>query len=153
MKRLEFRTELRSDAQTVWNTVITMNGIAEEMRPLVRMTAPEGVNDLRDTFNPDGSPMFTSRFLAFGKVPVGQTRLCFSELSEEHTARRFGFVENSQMTGMRSWRHERVVAANEAGSEVTDRLAFEPLFAPGVAKLAVARFFRHRHSRLKEMFG
>ena len=153
MRHLEFRTELRSDAQAVWNTVITMTGIADEMRPLVRMTAPEGVNDLRETFNSDGRPMFTSRFLAFGKVPVGETRLCFSELSEDPSARQFGFVENSQMTGMRSWRHERLVVGNKAGSEVTDRLSFEPLFAPGIAKLAVARFFRHRHNRLKEMFG
>ncbi|QYJ08186.1 hypothetical protein [Qipengyuania flava] len=130
-----------------------MNGIADEMRPLVRMTAPDGVNDLRETFQPDGRPMFTSRFLALGKVPLGKTRLCFSELSEDLPSGRFGFVENSQMTGMRSWKHEREVSGDADTSTVTDRLAFDPLFAPGVAELAVARFFRHRHSRLKEMFG
>ncbi len=61
------------------------------------------------------------------------------------------------MLSMRQWEHERILTPTAAGTEVYDRIAFEPrlalrplagLFAPGLGT-----FFQHRHRRLRQHFS
>ncbi|MDG5748797.1 hypothetical protein P8Q88_11490 [Qipengyuania sp. XHP0207] len=153
MERLDFHSKLAAGADQVWSTLVRMSGIEQEMRPLLRMTSPSTIDDLREISLTDGRPLFTSTLLAFGVVPIGRTKLRLCEILENASDGHYRFVENSEMTGMQSWRHVREVRRAPRGCLISDWLAFEPIAAPGVVKLAVGWFFRHRHHRLKEMFG
>ncbi len=125
-----------------------MDGIRAEMRPLLRMGAPRGVHNVNHRTVVPGLPVFRSRLTLFGLIPCGHSDLTFLSWDEGR-----GFVEQSPMTGMKAWRHERTIAPTETGCSLTDTLTFEPVAARRLVGWIVQRFFAHRHAVLRKRLG
>ena len=137
-----------ADRETVWQSVTSIAGLRQEMMPLLAMTAPAGFKHLTDGAIVPGKPVFRSRLLIGGVLPAGISMLTFSSFDPGS-----GFVEQSPMTGMRRWQHERRIDDVPGGCRVTDTLSFEPELLPGLTARLVELFFHHRHRRLRRMFG
>jgi ligand-binding SRPBCC domain-containing protein len=142
-----FTSVVAASPEAVWAHATTMRGVNDELRPLVRMTAPRHgtIEDL-----PLGEVGFRSVLLAGGLVPFD---VHFLRLEERSAGR---FLERSHSLLQRRWEHERVVEPEPGGgTRVTDRLRIEPRL-PGSAWLVrrmVAATFHHRHRRLARRFG
>ena len=147
-------SELAAPASVVWRHATTMSEINRELSPLMRMTYPAEAagQSLSSASVPLGEPLFVSWVLLFGLIPIERMSLRIVELGPEQR-----FVEESRLTLLSYWRHERSVgpAGSGSGCLVRDRLTLEPRL-PGVSGLIAAFvgiLFRHRHRRLKRLFG
>ena len=149
MITLRFESQLAAAPDTVWRRVTSVDGIADEMTPLLRMTFPRGMSALpEDGFVP-GRKLCRSWLLLLRVLPVDWSDLTLVELEP---GRRF--LERSPMLSMAFWQHERIVAPSTQGTTVVDNLTFRPRLLPHVlARASVALFFRHRHARLRRRFG
>lgn len=145
---LSFRSELSAPPARVWSWITSADGIARELRPLLRMTMPRQVRRLQDAHLAPGRPLFRSWLLLFGILPIDRSDLTLLELVEGR-----GFVEESPMLALRRWRHERTLEPRGAGTVLTDRLAFEPRLASGLTRWFVETLFRHRHAVLRRHLG
>jgi ligand-binding SRPBCC domain-containing protein len=148
---LQFESRLRAPAAAVWEWITSVDGISAEMRPLMRMTVPRRIKNLTDIEFRPGHRLFRSYILLFGILPIDYSDLTLLELTSGR-----GFIEQSPMGSMRLWRHERQLTPAEAPDAVvvlTDRLTFQPRFAPGLVAWFVTVFFRHRHSVLRKHLG
>lgn len=125
-----------------------MEGILREMHPWLRMTAPRGVANLRDVEMRPGTRLFRSRLYLFCMIPCGISDLTLLELTDG-----VGFVEQSPMTGMRSWRHARTIEPQASGCTLRDELTFEPIFGGAIVAWFVRRMFTHRHAVLRRNLG
>ncbi|MCG6120879.1 MAG: hypothetical protein MEP44_09575 [Blastomonas sp.] len=139
---------LAADRDEVWRSVTSLAGLRREMMPVLAMTAPPGVANLTDMPIMPGQPLFRSRLLLGGLIPAGTSALTLLSLEPGS-----GFVEQSPMTGMMQWRHERRLTDAGTGCKVTDTLEFEPSLLPGLTSQLIHLFFSHRHRRLRRMFG
>jgi len=169
--QLRFESHLAAAPDTVWRRVTSVDGIADEMTPLLRMTFPRGMSALpSDGFVPGqrlcrswveqgfrGAPL---RACGTGGPCLARTGLhCvlpidWSDLTlvELEPGRRF--LERSPMMSMAFWQHERIVAPSAHGAAVVDNLTFRSRLLPrALVRASVARFFRHRHVRLRRRFG
>ena len=146
-RTISHHVDVPADARTVWDRVVTREGINDEMRPWLTMTMPRSAVGLTVEDVPLGRPVGRAWLRLFGVVPVDFDHLMIAELEP---GRRF--LERSTMLSMRSWEHERTVTPYAGGTRVHDRVTFQPrLPVPGLAALlsrAVGAFFRHRHRRL-----
>jgi len=77
-------------------------------------------------------------------IPLGTSHLTLRELRSGE-----GFIEESPMTGMRLWRHERTLEPCAQGTRVVDQLTVEPIFAAPVVKGFLRLFFASRHRSLR----
>jgi ligand-binding SRPBCC domain-containing protein len=146
--RLEFTSALSATPGQAWDWIRSVDGVLAEMRPFFRMGMPRGLRNLDDQQIVPDRLLFRSPLYLFGFIPAGHSDLTFTSWED-----RVGFVEQSPMTGMRQWRHERRVARSGAGCVVTDRLDFEPRFARRLVTLVIRRFFHHRHAVLRKRLG
>lgn len=145
---LSFTSEVAASPAQAWQQVTSFEGISQELLPLLRMTIPQGAERISDADVTLGKPLFSSWLLLFGVVPVGRIRITLIELDPGA-----GFVEQSPMTGMRLWRHERRIIPAGSGCVIQDRLAFEPLLARGMTAWFVRTLFGHRHAVLRRKLG
>jgi ligand-binding SRPBCC domain-containing protein len=149
--RLSFHTHLDATAAEVWAVVSTMDGVNDELRPLMRMTHPALLQSLADGDPVPGEVVFRSWLLAFGYLPIDRHALGIERIYEGE-----GFDEESTSWLQRRWRHERrVIADPDGGCTVTDELTAEPrvgLLAP-LVRWVVGALFRHRHRQLARRFG
>lgn len=149
-------TDLAAPAAAVWGRAVTPEGINDELRPVLRMTMPSGLDGATIDDVSAGEPLGRSWILLGGLLPVDYDDLCLAELEPGHR-----FLERSRTAAFSLWQHERFVEPRgEAASRVTDRLTFEfkgPLGRiPGSRRLAeaiVGFLFRHRHRRLVRRWG
>jgi ligand-binding SRPBCC domain-containing protein len=146
--RLEFTSALSVTPGQAWDWIRSMDGVLAEMRPLFRMGAPRGLRNLDDQKIIPGEPVFRSPLYLFGFIPAGYSDLTFMSWDD-----RVGFVEQSPMTGMRQWRHERRISRASAGCVLTDQLIFEPRIARRLMASIIRRFFNHRHAVLRKRLG
>jgi hypothetical protein len=151
-RRAEVRvgSRLRADAAVVWERVITAEGVNDELRPLLRMTVPHGLEDFGIDDVELGKPLGRSWVLLCGLVPFDYDDICLERVEPG-----CGFLERSRMLTQRLWEHERTIERRGDGCELTDRVAWEPrLPLPGslLAPL-IAAVFKHRHRRLRSRFG
>jgi ligand-binding SRPBCC domain-containing protein len=135
----------------VWASITSLEGINREMGPWLQMTLPPEARGLTldAALETLGEPLFASRVLLFGIIPVERMRVTLVELEP---GRRF--VEQSPMLTLRYWRHERTLAPEGSDCRITDRLTFAPpvaVFAP-ILRRVVSALFAHRHRRLAETF-
>jgi len=146
---LHFESHLAAAPEAVWRRVTSVEGIDDEMAPLLRMTFPRGIRALPlDAFVP-GRRLCRSWLLLCRVLPIDWSDLTLVELEP---GRRF--LERSPMFSMAFWQHERIVAPSAQGSTVVDNLAFHPRLLPrALVRAGVALFFRHRHARLRRRFG
>lgn len=148
--RYDIETEVGTHADQVWAAVTRMDGVNAELHPYVRMTYPKTFADSTIADAPLGETAFGSWLLAFGFLPFDLHALKLDTVGDGR------FVEVSSSWMQKVWRHERHVEPVGPGRaricdrlDVTPRLAFmEPL-----ARRTVAFLFRHRHRRLKQIFG
>ncbi|HEX6116686.1 MAG TPA: hypothetical protein VFY99_06260 [Solirubrobacterales bacterium] len=130
---------------------MTPEGINDELRPVLRMTMPKGMDGATIDEVPVGKPLGRSWILLGGLLPVDYDDL---RLTEIEPGRRF--QERSRTATFAVWSHERIVEpAGEGECAITDRLGWEmkplPARVPGADRLAraiVGFLFRHRHRRL-----
>lgn len=125
-----------------------MDGIATELRPLLKMTVPGQVKSLLDLQVRLGQRLFRSWILLFGIIPIDRSDLTLVELEP---GRRF--LEQSPMFSMRLWRHERIVNSVAGGSTITDRLEFQPRFGKRLTRWFIKKLFTHRHAVLRRTLG
>jgi hypothetical protein len=153
---IEVTTRLPAPASEVWGRAVTPEGINDELRPILRMTMPRGMEVATIEDVPTGETLGRSWILLGGLLPVDYDDL---RLTEIEPGRRF--QERSRTASFAVWSHERIVEpAGEGECTVTDRLGweFKPLLArvPGAGRLATAIvgfLFRHRHRRLERYWS
>jgi hypothetical protein len=146
---LRFESELAAAPDTVWRRVTSVDGIDDEMAPLLRMTFPRGMRALPAKGFVPGQRLCRSWLLLLRVLPIDRSDLTLVELEP---GRRF--LERSPMLSMAFWQHERIVAPSQQGTRVVDNLVFQPRLLPRVlARASVGLFFRHRHARLRRRFG
>lgn len=146
---LVFESQLNATPEAVWTWMVSVDGISRELSPILRMTTPRGVRTLSDVQIQPGQRLFRSWLLVLGVLPMGYSDLTLLELESG-----VGFVEQSPMTSMRLWRHERRVRAEGRGaSRLTDRLTFEPAIARALTTRIIRWMFEHRHRVLRAHFG
>lgn len=151
-RRAEIRvgSRLQAPPEAVWERVITAAGVNDELRPLMRMTVPRGLEDFSIDDVEIGRPIGRSWVLLFGLIPFDYDELCLERVEPGR-----GFLERSRMLSQRLWEHERTIEPREGGCELTDRVAWEPrLPLPGtLLKPLIRAVFQHRHKRLRRRFG
>jgi ligand-binding SRPBCC domain-containing protein len=146
---LRFESELAAAPDAVWRRVTSVEGIADEMAPLLGMTFPRGVRALPSSGFVAGQKLCRSWLLLLRVLPIDWSDLTLVELEP---GRRF--LERSPMFSMAFWQHERIVAPSAQGTTVVDNLVFRPRLLPrALVRATVALFFRHRHARLRRRFG
>jgi ligand-binding SRPBCC domain-containing protein len=147
---VEIESSLAAPPDAVWERVSTFAGVNDELRPLMRMTAPARIRALDPSEVVLGERIFRSWVLLFGVIPVDYDDLTLVALEPGR-----GFHERSRMLSMRVWEHQRRIDPDGGGCRVRDRLSFEPRMA--LAGPLLERFvrmtFRHRHRRLRRRFG
>lgn len=145
---LKFSTQLAASPSRVWEWMTSFDGISKEMAPYLHMSKPKGVTDLRSVNFQPGKPMFRSWISLFRLIPFDYSDLTLISLEEG-----VGFVEQSPMGSMRSWRHVRQLAPTGDGCVLTDELTFEPRIAGWLSCRIVRAFFSHRHRMLARYLG
>ena len=147
----QVRSRLDAPADAVWERVITFEGVNDELRPIVRMTAPPAIRSLDPAQVVLGERLFRSWILLFGVLPIDYDDVTVVRLEPGR-----GFLERSPMLTQRTWEHERTLEPDgEASCVVTDRVRFEPRigFVAPVLRPVFRAVFRHRHRRLRRRFG
>ncbi|MFN8161828.1 MAG: hypothetical protein U0R52_12380 [Solirubrobacterales bacterium] len=141
---------LEASPEAVWRTVTSPAGIADEMRPLLRMTFPIPGQRLDAAEVPPGRRLGRCWLLLFGVVPFE-----FDDLTLVRIEPGRGFLERSTMLSLRLWEHERTLEPVPEGCLLTDRLGWEVRLGlpAGPLRPLVGRFFAHRHRRLRRRFG
>lgn len=149
MPHFEISSDLRVDPERLLGS-FDLRAVNTELMPLVRMTAPPAWRHRVIGEWPVGERLFASWILLFGLVPIDRHVFGLSEVWPER-----GFSEISTSITQRSWRHEReVVALENGGCRVTDRVSFEPRLPLGPLLLPVYRtVFVWRHRRLLRSYG
>lgn len=149
---LTFSSELLCSREVLWKWITSVRGIRHEMRPLLYMTAPRGVQSLEDLDISPNHPLFRSYLLAGCVIPVD-----FIDLTLQTVVPGEFLVEKSVMGSMRSWLHERrlepVAYGVQPCTRVVDRLRFEPRIATPLVRRLVKHLFEHRHRVLCRVFG
>lgn len=147
--QVEAASRLEAAPEQVWQQVTTPAGIADELRPWLRMTMPARLRGGTLATVPVGEPLGRAWLLLGGVLPVEHDDL---ELEVVEPGR---FVEQSRLLSARSWRHERRVDPAGAGCLLTDRLTLVPrrLVPAALAERVVRRLFEHRHRRLRHRYG
>jgi ligand-binding SRPBCC domain-containing protein len=147
---ITFTTALPRPAEEVWAHATSLAGINAELEPLLRIATPHGVTDLAslEAFLASGRPLSAMLMLG-GIVPLSWWEPTLERFEGRH------FVERSTLPWLSLWRHEREVRETADGCEVIDRITFSPRFPwpEPVVQNAVQQLFKHRHKRLRDLFG
>jgi ligand-binding SRPBCC domain-containing protein len=135
--------------EAVWARVTTMDGINQELMPIIRMTIPRDLAAFTIADAPLGERAFRSWILLFGLVPIDAHDLTLITVDPARS-----FHEHSSSLMQRHWIHERTLTPLPEGTRVTDRIRFAPrvLFLAGALRPILQALFRHRHRRLARYF-
>src|SRR4029077_9227559 len=115
------RSMLLARRAEVWERVSTAQGINDELRPLLRMTAPRRLREGGLAQVELGARICRSVVLLFGVLPVDYDDITLVRLDPPA-----GFLERSKMLSQRVWEHERTLAEAPGGCVLTDRISYEP---------------------------
>lgn len=146
--RLSFSSRLGATPAQAWSWALSVDGVSRELWPLMRMTAAPGVRNLDDVAIEPGKRLFRSWIFLLGIIPLGYSDLTLVELER---GRRF--LEDSPMSSMRRWRHERTIVPAPGGCTLRDDLTFEPRIAPALTAWLIRTIFTHRHAVLRQELG
>lgn len=143
-------SQLHAPPTEVWRLAGTMAGVNQELFPIARMTYPaDQVRIARDSM-PLGRRAFRSWILLFGIIPIDYDDIMFTKFYPEG-----GFVEQSTMLSIKTWRHERTLEVTQVGCLLTDYVSLVPripITGPLFYLLGRA-LFRWRHAYLRRTFG
>jgi ligand-binding SRPBCC domain-containing protein len=144
-------SRLAAPAEEVWAGVTTAEGVNAELKPLLRMTVPRGLDDFSIADVEDGTTLGRSWILLFGLIPFD-----YDDIHVERIEPGRAFHERSTMLTQRRWEHDRSVEPDgETACMVTDSVLFEPRLPvpPALLRPLLHAFFRRRHRRLRRRFG
>lgn len=145
-------SEVFAPVGTVWERIINQEGINHEMGPYLKMTMPKSFRGKSIGDVSAGTHIGKSLLLLFGVIPFGYDDITIAQIDPGRM-----FLEESVMTGMRTWIHHRALEPVGDTTIVTDAITLAPqLPIPGLARLlgtVVAAFFEHRHRRLQAYFA
>jgi hypothetical protein len=139
-------SELAAEPAKVWARAIDPAGINDELRPLMRMTVPRGLEDF-GLDDPEPGRIGRSWILLFGFLPFD-----YDDLNIVHLEPGRSFLERSSMLSMRLWEHERTLEPiGPDRCRITDRVAWEPRLPIPASWLRplILAVFEHRHGRLR----
>lgn len=144
------RSLLRAPRAAVWERVASASGINDELRPLLRMTAPRSLREGGLAQVEVGRRICRSWVLLLGVLPVDYDDITLVRLDPPA-----GFLERSTMLSQRVWEHERTLEEVSEGCVLTDRVSYAPRLPVPDALLRpqYEAVFRHRHRRLRRRFG
>ncbi|MCB0932523.1 MAG: hypothetical protein KDB71_11560 [Mycobacterium sp.] len=144
-------SEIAVPPEEVWARVITPQGINDEMGPYLAMTMPRTFRGRTIADVTPGTHIGKSLLLLFGFIPVGYDDITIARIEPGRM-----FREESVMTGMQMWVHQRTLQTRGDITVVTDEITLAPKaplrLIPGSATLiraVVSAFFSHRHRRLR----
>jgi ligand-binding SRPBCC domain-containing protein len=146
------RSALDATQDEVWTHVTTVDGINDELRPWLRMTAPRSLraNGLAEVRV--GERICRSWVLLLGVLPIDYDDITLERLDPPN-----GFLERSTMLSQKAWQHERTIepGPDGGGCILTDRISYEPRVAvpDAILRGLYAAIFAHRHRRLRRRFG
>ena len=146
--RRTFSSHLQASPETVWGWITSFDGIAREMAPYLRMSAPAGTNRIDVEAVVPGQRLFRSWIKLFGLIPID-----YSDLTLVQVEPGVGFIEESPMGTMCRWRHMRRITPEGQGAVLRDDLEFEPRLAGWLTAKIVEAFFAHRHRQLRRHLG
>lgn len=143
-------SRLTAPRQAVWERISSMEGVNDELAPLIRMTYPPAVEQLTPDSVRLGERICRSWILLFGVLPFDYDDLVLVRIDDG-----YGFLERSTMLSQRLWEHERTLADAPGGCTVTDRIRYEPRipFIAVALRPVLRGFVGHRHRRLRRRFG
>jgi ligand-binding SRPBCC domain-containing protein len=150
MHRFSICSDLAAPPEVVWRHVTAMDGVNDELKPLLRMTVPPGLRQARIDDLIAGRPAGRSWLLLLSALPVDYDDLTIAEHGPGHR-----FREESTMLTQTRWEHERVLHGVDGGCRIVDTLAWQGRTAAlgALNRLAVPVLFHHRHRRLRRRFG
>lgn len=150
MFAFELTSYLTAPRARVWEHASSMLGVNHELAPLLSMTYPPGFSRLAASHISLGQRIFRSWILLGGIVPIEYDELTFVQFQDGHR-----FVEQSTMLAIQRWQYQRTLTDCAIGCCVTDTIHFQPRLAwTGALLHALFRLvFRHRHQRLRQLFG
>jgi ligand-binding SRPBCC domain-containing protein len=141
---LTLESEVSASPADAWRWISSVKSIQAEMWPYFRMTAPRGIESIGDLDVKPGKVLFRSRVYLFGFLPIDHSDMTLIELRDGE-----GFIEESPMGSMKSWRHDRKVEPTNGGSRIVDHLTFEPRWIRGVTAWFINTVFKHRHKVIR----
>lgn len=149
MRSYSATSELPVERRELWPQLVRPSGINGELRPLLRMTFPAGLDDVTGDWHP-GRVQFRSWILLGGVLPVDYDDVAFVEVVPGHR-----FRERSTLLSQRVWEHDRTVVDTDGGCRVTDTIRFTPRWRllAGFYAWFFACLFRWRHRQLRRRFG
>lgn len=154
MIAFERTSEIPADCDAVWQRVTSPEGINHELKPVMRMTVPKGLQGVTLQDIKLGTKVARSWFLLFGFLPFDFDDIVIAELGPGHR-----FRESSTMLSIAHWEHERSLSPRNGHCSLTDRVKFEmrrPIRSvPGMERATaegLKALFGHRHRRLAAWF-
>ena len=145
-----FCSQLTTDKATICQDVLTMQGVNNELLPLVKMTAPAKWQQTPISRWPTLKRLFSSWLLLFRCIPIDYHHFMLQEVRED------GFREASSSLMNAVWQHERKISAQTDGrAQVEDHVRYRarlPLMG-WLLKPIYQAVFRHRHRRLQKCYG
>jgi hypothetical protein len=147
--RFSISSNLAVKSETLWASVIKPVDINTEFRPLLKMTFPQGLDDVTEGWTP-GEQQFRSWILLGGLLPVDYDDLVFELVEPGHY-----FLERSTMFSQVEWEHRRELTPLPDGTRLTDTVQFTPRLT---ALMPLCRWlfpwiFERRHSKLRRIYG
>ena len=148
MAQFSISSDLAVTADALWRHAMSPVDINAELRPLLQMRFPAGLDDLSQLMTGRGG--FRSWILLAGVLPVDYDDIRFSELEPG----RF-FQERSTLLSQSRWSHRREITRLPGGARVADTVEFQPRIAAlePVYEKIFSLVFRYRHRALKRMYG
>jgi ligand-binding SRPBCC domain-containing protein len=140
--QLKFESELKESPDNMWKWITSAEGINHELFPMLHMSSLSDFSTKKLNTIQLGVPITKSWLLLFGLLPIGISELTLVEL---HIGERF--IEQSKMSFMKYWRHERMIAPHGTGTIIRDVLTFEPIMLNKSCTFFIKRLFRNRHKK------
>ena len=148
-RQFSISSDLAVAPADLWDAVVCPSDINAEFQPLLKMTFPQGLEDVTQGWQP-GETRFRSWILLGALIPVEYDDLTFVEVEIGKY-----FLERSSMASQAVWEHRRELEPVEGGTRVTDTVSFEPRLAL-LESLQFSLFtwiFRRRHRQLRRRYG
>ena len=149
MAQFSISSDLAVTPDALWRHAMSPVDINAELRPLLQMRFPAGIDDLSQRLAP-GNPGFRSWILLGGVLPVDYDDIRFSELEDGHH-----FQEQSTLLSQSRWSHRREITPLPGGARIADTVEFTPrisVLEPVFEKI-FSWVFRYRHRMLRRMYG
>lgn len=145
--RVEVSSRFAVDPDVLWDQIASLEGVNFEMGPLLKMVPSEGENLFETAAS--GRVLKLKLTGPFG-LPLGYYPLQLKRLEVGRS-----FLEQTWMLPFLLWQHERTIEPDGDGARITDRLGWKWRFTPldRIYAIGTRAFFRHRHRRLRRLYG